>query len=238
MSFIDWIYPKRCPVCLEALPPGKALICPPCREKIRYVVSPTCMSCGKPLSDEAFEYCSNCEKRKPAFIRGLSWAEYASKYVRRMLTEVKYHEDPGLLDFPCLDFAERIRETVAAWHAEALIPVPVHPSKRKLRGYNQAEEIADRLGKALGIPVDPEILVRREKTAAQKELSEQERRNNLATAFLVPSSVHSYHTVILIDDIYTTGSTADACARALKKAGIPEVYLLTLSIGRDHRVTF
>ena len=237
MSFTDLLYPKHCPVCLDALPPGRTLICDPCRKKIRYVKGPRCMKCGKPLADETLEYCGNCEKRMPSFVKGISWAEYTSRYVRRMLSEVKYHENPQLLDFPCLDFGERIREEAAAWQAEALIPVPVHASRLRERGYNQAEEIANRLGAVFGIPVETGLLVRRERTTAQKELNEQERRNNLASAFFVPPSHPSYHTVVLVDDIYTTGSTAEACTRALMNAGISEVYLLTLAIGRDHRVS-
>ena len=237
MSLLDWLYPKRCPICLDALPPGKKLICEPCRERVRRVESPTCMKCGKPLSDETYEYCKNCESHMPPFVRGLSWAEYSSKYIRRMLTEVKYHENPQLLDYPCLDFAERIRKTVEEWQAEALIPVPVHRSKLIERGYNQAEEITKRLSKHLGMPSDPTLLIRREKTKAQKELTEIERRNNLATAFFVPPQHKSYQTVILVDDIYTTGSTAEACTRALLNAGISKVYFLSLAIGRDNRVS-
>lgn len=238
MSFIDLFYPKHCPICLDALPPGKALICAPCEKKIRRVTGPTCVKCGKPLADDTYEYCVNCEKRPPAFRKGIAWAEYTSKYIRRMLSEVKYHENPQLLDYPCQDFAKRILGEVNEWHAEALIPVPVHESRRRIRGYNQAEEIAVRLGAVLGIPTDPNVLFRREKTRAQKELNDTERRNNLAVAFGVRDDAPLYRTVILVDDIYTTGSTADACARTLLKAGIEEVFLLTLAIGRDHRIRF
>lgn len=236
MSWIDILYPKHCPICLDALPPGKTLICEPCRKKIRYVGGAVCMKCGKPLSNELFEYCGNCEKRMPSFVRGIAWAEYASGAIRRMLSEVKYKDNPQLLDFPCLDFGERIQKDVREWHAEALIPVPVHLSRLKERGYNQAEEIANRLSKPLGLPVETSLLIRREKTRAQKELTETERRNNLAAAFFVPPSHRTYHTVVLVDDIYTTGNTAEACTRALLSAGISEVYLLVLAIGRDVRV--
>ena len=253
MSLLDWLYPKRCPICLDALPPGKKLICGPCRERVRRVESPTCMKCGKPLSDETFEYCKNCESHMPPFVRGLSWAEYSSKYIRRMLTEVKYHENPQLLDYPCLDFAEGIADGVLdekkvlygleklvandPEKAEALVPVPVHRSKLIERGYNQAEEITKRLSKHLGLPSDSALLIRREKTRAQKELTEIERRNNLATAFFVPPQHTAYQTVILVDDIYTTGSTAEACTRTLLNAGISKVYFLSLAIGRDNRVS-
>ena len=88
---IDLLYPKHCPVCLDALPPGKKLICEPCRKKIRYVRGAVCFKCGKPIEDESREYCKNCESRMPGFVKGLAWAEYSSFYTRRMLSEVKYH---------------------------------------------------------------------------------------------------------------------------------------------------
>ena len=235
MAWIDLLYPKRCPVCFDALPAGNTLICPECRQKIRYVSGPTCYACGKPLSDDTREYCGNCEKKRPPFKKAVAYAEYGSKYMRRLLYEVKYRENCQLLDFPCLDFALRIKDCVSAWHAEALVPVPVHEKRKRERGYNQAEEIADRLSKALSIPVERSLLVRTENTKAQKELGAEARLANLRNAFSCAKKNTAYHTVILVDDIYTTGSTACACTEALLQSGIPEVYFLSLAIGRDFR---
>ncbi len=231
MSLLDILYPKHCPVCLDILPPGKKLICDPCRKKIAYVKEPYCLKCGRPMTQEWEEYCQNCKKRFPSFERGLVWAQYSSKAIRTMLSQVKYHEDPQLLDFPCLDFAERCKDMVAGFHAECLIPVPVHKSRLKERGYNQAEEIADRLGKVLHLPVDPSYLIREKKTAAQKTLNDYERILNLQKVFRVDGPRAKYETVILVDDILTTGATAEACTWVLKSAGVKKVYFMALAAG-------
>ena len=233
MPIIDLLYPKHCPVCLDALPPGDRLICAPCRQKIRYVKEPACYKCGKPLADETKEFCGSCAQKMPPFIRGVAYAEYGSKYIRRMLSEVKYHQDPQLLDFPCLDFAGRYRPMFERWNAEALIPVPVHRSRLKARGYNQAAEIARRMSDVLDIPVDETYLLRTGRTEAQKKLNDVERFMNLLNAFSVDGEPGRYRTVILVDDIYTTGSTLSACTKVLQNAGVPAVYTAVLAIGRD-----
>jgi len=233
MAMLDLLFPKHCPVCLTALPPGKTLICEACVKKLRLVREPVCYRCGKPLSDGSREFCGNCEKRPPNFVKGIAWAEYSSRYIRRMLSEVKYHENPQLLDYPCLDFGRRKRELVQSWGAGALIPVPVHGKRYRERGYNQAEEIARRLSEEWDIPVVNDWLFRTENTVAQKKLTDRERLLNLMKAFETRGPRERYEKVILVDDIYTTGSTAMACAGTLLNAGAREVYVAVLAIGRD-----
>ena len=231
MSIVDLLYPKHCPVCMDALPPGKTLICAPCRRKIAYTDGPVCYCCGRPLADETQEYCRNCAKSSPSFIRNFTWAEYGSFYTRRMLSEVKYHGDRQLLDFPCQDFAEKIKKEVQHLGIEVLLPVPVYRKRLLLRGYNQAEEIANRLGKALSIPVDRAYLIRLSETKAQKMLGQEARALNLFRAFQVSGSPGKYRTVMLVDDIYTTGATLNACTAVLKRSGTEKIYTATLAIG-------
>ena len=233
MALLDYLFPKHCPICLRALPPGDMTIHSPCREKIRYVRGATCFKCGKPLSSETREFCRDCEKHMPPFSEGIAWGEYTSSYLRRMMSEVKYHGRCQILDYPCEDFAKTYLYRIEAWNAEALIPVPVHPSRRMSRGYNQAEEICFRLSKIWHIPVDEKYLSRTVRTAAQKELTKEERAKNLSRAFSVTGEPEKYRRVILVDDIYTTGSTVSACTEALKSAGVEEVFAAVLLIGRD-----
>ena len=235
MSLIDYLYPKHCPVCLDALPPGKTLICKDCIPKIRYVKGALCYKCGKPLSDGSREYCRNCEARMPSFLAGISWAEYTSFYTQNLMIRVKYFGDSQLLDFPCKDFIEKNRARILGWKAEALIPVPVHPEKLLKRGYNQAEEIANRFSASLGIPVLSDCLIRNENTKAQKSLTGVDRAMNLFRAFSLAKPL-PVKTVILIDDIYTTGATAEACTRVLLQGGAKAVYFLSLAIGRDDSI--
>ena len=232
MSLTDILYPKRCPVCLAALPPGKDLICTPCRKKIRYVKDPVCFKCGRPLASELREYCSECERNMPVFIRNIAWAEYGSFYTRRMLSEVKYHGNRQILDYPCLDFSRSLKPVFTLWKPDVLIPVPIHEKRLHSRGYNQAAEIAERIGKALQVPVDSTSLMRTAETAAQKNLSRSMRALNLLSAFSWQDSPYKYETAVLVDDIYTTGATLNACTGVLLRAGIRNVYCITLSIGR------
>lgn len=112
-----------------------------------------------------------------------------------------------------------------------MIPVPVSRKKMQKRGYNQAALIARQLAEKTGIPTDLHSLARIRDTIPQKELNHQERRKNLNNAFKMDQNAVKYKKVLLVDDIYTTGSTIDACAVALKEAGVQQVYFISLSIG-------
>ena len=229
---IDLLFPKRCPVCLDVLPPGKKLICAPCVKKMPRVQEPYCLKCGRPMeaADEWKEYCRNCEKRFPSFEKGLVYGVYHTEIMSRLMAQVKYHEDPQLLDYPCLDFAESTRKLVQSFGAECLIPVPVHKSRLKERGYNQAELLAKVMSKVTGIPVRADLLMRVEDTKAQKALSREDRSLNLRAAFQAGEGPMPRR-LVLVDDIYTTGATADACTEALLRAGAERVYVATVCCG-------
>jgi ComF family protein len=113
-----------------------------------------------------------------------------------------------------------------------IIPVPVHPLKKRQRGFNQAELVAKELGKLLQTPVITDYLVRKEKTIPQKELTRQQRKANLREAFAARKKGVSYSRVLLIDDIYTTGATMDALSEILKENQSKNVFFLTICVGR------
>lgn len=115
---------------------------------------------------------------------------------------------------------------------EILIPVPMHRSRQNRRGYNQAELLARVLGNTFHIPVRTDLVQKRKSTKAQKELNRKARRKNLSQAFTVSSQARRYCRVMIIDDVYTTGSTIEAVAGNLKAKGVKEVYFLSLCIGR------
>jgi ComF family protein len=113
--------------------------------------------------------------------------------------------------------------------ADCIVPVPLHPARRRDRGYNQSELLARRVGRAAGIPVRPNALCRIRATAVQMELSAAERQVNVAGAFRCDDPLLRGAVVLLVDDVCTTGATLDACASALKTAGALEVHGLTLA---------
>lgn len=146
----------------------------------------------------------------------------------------KYHNKREYSDFYADDIARHLGYSIQAWNADILIPVPIHQIRKRKRGYNQAELLAKKIGNKIGIPVDSEKLFRIKKTLPQKELNDIERRKNLEDAFHVDKNVVQYKKAIIIDDIYTTGSTIDACAKALKAAGVKYVYFICLCIGHGY----
>lgn len=236
MEFVKQIlrvlYPQTCPVCGEIVMPAGELICPGCREKISYVKGPSCMKCGKSVESERTEYCFDCRNLPKSYERNLALVNY-TPVISRSLSKVKYHNCRQNLDFFCEEILRSYGKIIQSWQAQALIPVPVHPSRRRKRGFNQTEEMGKRLEEQLGIPMDCNILFRYKKTMPQKELSDRQRLKNLEQAFTASLDAgRTYQTVILLDDIYTTGSTAEACTKALKKVGIRTVYMLTIAIGK------
>ena len=114
---------------------------------------------------------------------------------------------------------------------QGVIPVPLHEKRYDQRGYNQAELLAESIGRETDIPCYPHYVKRCRNTLPMKTLSGEKRQNNLKKAFIIGQNDVKLDKVLLVDDIYTTGSTLDAVAKELKRNGVKKVYFLTLSIG-------
>lgn len=229
-QFLDLLFPRRCPVCAGIVMPKGALICPGCMKKLSWVRRPTCKKCGKEVISSTVEYCYDCTKHKRTFDHGLALVNY-DETASRSMARIKYGNKREYLDFYAEAIYRKLGPRILSMKADMLVPVPVHPSRMRTRGFNQAQELSRRLSKKLLIPTDASILRRSKKTAPQKSLDPRGRLKNLEQAFLAGSLPPTVRSVILVDDIYTTGSTIEACTRALKKAGAEHVYFVTIFIG-------
>lgn len=229
---LDILYPRKCPVCDRIITPKGALICPPCRKRVSLITEPRCKQCGKALMFEEKEYCEGCQKHERRFRYGVALMDYDS-VGRKILTDLKYRGKRDNADYLTAEAALRLGENIRSMEADALIPVPVHPRRKRVRGFNQAELLAKKLGKRLEIPVRTDLLFRVKNTRPQKELGSLGRLNNLLKAFAVKRWDPSLKKVILVDDIYTTGSTVEACTRVLLAAGAEQVYVVSMAIGKD-----
>lgn len=227
----DILFPRRCPVCDEIVLPRGSLICPECVKILSFVKGPVCKKCGKEVFSDRLEYCFDCTKHTRSFESGRALINY-NDAAKDSMVKIKYKNKREYIDFYTEAICRRYGKQIARMRADVLVPVPVHPSRMKTRGYNQAELLARGIGRSLGIPVRSDLLRRSRKTAPQKELNPAERLKNLEQAFEAEGNFVGIETVILIDDIYTTGSTIEACTRALKRAGVKTVYFLTICIGR------
>lgn len=230
MEFLDILYPKRCALCDRVVSGREYPVCLRCREEVKPITEPRCMRCSKPIDSAEKEFCLDCERHEFRFDCGFAVFLYCGK-IKASIARFKYggRQEYGRFYGEMLNlFAASY---IADWKPEVLIPVPVHAAKLSKRGYNQAKVLADILGKTWGIPVDSRSVKRRKKTRAQKNLNPGERRRNLKEAFTLVKEVR-YKTVVLVDDIYTTGSTIDALATLLKDHGVEKVYFLAACIGR------
>ena len=233
---LDFIYPARCPVCDDVLPAGMHGICAGCHTYIQYIREPRCMRCGKPLEEDE-EFCGDCRDNSRSFEAGRALFVYDG-IMQESMARFKYssRREYGAV------YAEELYRHYGSWvkqtGAGMLVPVPVHPARYRRRGYNQAEILARHFGKLSGLPVGTEMIARMKDTRPQKELSAGERKRNLAGAFSVGRQVRELNQipecVIIMDDIYTTGSTMEACSAVLKETGIRRIYFLCVCIGQGN----
>ncbi|MDE7311075.1 MAG: ComF family protein [Eubacterium sp.] len=223
------LYPHRCPVCGSVL--RDTLICPECAGKLRYVTQPFCYSCGKPVESTVHEYCMDCIRKKHEFCQGRAVFRYQGA-VRGMLYRYKYGNRRDYTEFFALEAARLYGQWVRRLGIELAAPIPLSKKRRKKRGYNQADLFGRRFAQLVGLDYDAGLLVRVRNTAPQKQLSASERKNNLKNAFKMNRNVVNLKRILLIDDIYTTGSTIDAAALVLKQSGVEDVFYLCISIGQ------
>ncbi len=234
-ELIDIIYPPRCPVCGEVKRGKKKLACNGCLERLTWIKEPQCKKCGKMLESEEQEYCFDCNKVQYHFESGYPLWSY-DDIMKKSIADFKYGGRREYGKFYGTVLAERYGPKFLALQVDVIVPVPIHDTKRRERGYNQTEIIADTLGRELGIPVWKDWLVRVRKTMPQKELNQQERLKNLEGAFAIKKrhDLQGNTKVLLLDDIYTSGSTVEACTKVLLKAGADKVYVSTLCIGKGY----
>lgn len=225
----DLLFPRRCPVCGDVVLPKGRLICPGCVKKLSFVTPPVCMKCGKEIDSGLLEYCLDCARRPKSFEYGMALLNY-NKTAAASMAAVKYRNKREYLDFYSCAATVRFGERIRAAGIQRIVPVPVHPSRFRKRGFNQAGELADRLSKELKIPAAG-LLLRVKRTDPQKGLGAGGRLKNLEQAFRALPEAGSFERVLLVDDIYTTGSTAEACTRALLNAGVKKVYFFAVCIG-------
>ena len=222
----DLFFPPRCAVCDTVLPYGSEGVCEACAGRLPYVEEPRCFRCGRTVGNEEEEYCGDCQRKQHLFLRCYPALQYVPP-VSDALAGLKYHGRAEYATFYGRLLATRFREAWEELQPDCMVPVPVHPHRLRKRGYNQAALIAEAISEVMGIPVREDLLVRTADTKAQKKLSREERSLNLRSAFQ-PGISTPPPCVLLVDDIYTTGATADACTEVLLSAGAQRVYVTTV----------
>lgn len=224
-------FPKVCPVC-GRIPDGNKMICAECSKEISIIEEPKCIKCGKPLIKDESLCCGDCNRKTHLFEKGVSLFTYEGAF-RDSIYRFKYDNAREYADFYGRMAKKLYGAVFKKWNIQTIIPVPLYHQKEIKRGYNQAQVFAKYVSKYTGIPIDEKCIIRKKMTVPQKELSDEMRRENLSGAFAVDvTRASKYKRVLLVDDIYTTGSTIDACAKVLLAAGVEKVYFLCISAGK------
>ncbi|MBN1484298.1 MAG: ComF family protein [Chloroflexia bacterium] len=225
-GFLDLLFPPRCVGCQTL----GSWICPNCLAQVGRLEEPVCARCGRPWARG--EICPTCSEgalnwhivRAPFFFEGV---------LQKAVHELKYRGRRVLAGPLAELLAEQVREW--GWPGAPLLAVPLHPARRRARGYNQSALLARSLARRLDWPLLTEGLARQRDTRPQVGLEREERLRNVQGAFAWVGRRSPPPRVVVLDDVYTTGATMRACAVALRTAGAVEVRGLALARPAERR---
>jgi len=220
---LSLLIPPRCEVCGLLQEP---MICDVCRGKFHAISAPFCARCGIPFDPlaQTMTECADCRKSPPAFDAARSAGMYADE-LRRAIHLFKYDGVCAL----AIPLAAFISDTITLpLDIDCLCPVPLHPARERMRGYNQSVLLAEELGQTWRLPVERALLTRILNTTPQMQLPAEERLRNVRGAFTAAPAAQG-RDIGLVDDVYTTGSTLLECSRVLKRAGARHVLVITIA---------
>ena len=238
-KLLSSLFPSRCIFCQQTVKSSivdgvtvnqNIEICADCYETLPHN-SCCCVRCALPLAEgiDNGVFCGRCIQKLPAFDYGFSPFRYEDKIIS-LIHQLKFAEK--------ISYARSIGEILltmveqdlltAQGRPDCLLPVSLHKSRLRQRGFNQSIEVARVISKKMGIPIDNDMVIRRRSTVSQTGLNAQQRRKNIRDAFSVVSDA-SYQHVLIIDDVVTTGSTVNELARVLKKCKVEKVGVLSVA---------
>lgn len=218
---LDLVFPPRCVGCGG----GGAFLCEACIASLPRADGPRCSRCWRPT--RALDPCARCQAEPPAF-DGLRAAFVHEGAAREVVHALKYRGTTALASPMGSLLADAVRRHGLA--VDVVVPVPLSGLRRRTRGFNQAESLARALGRELQLPVRPRAALRRRHTPPQARSADaEERRRNVAGAFVSGRQNIAGGSVLLVDDVTTTGATLGACAAALKEGGAGSVWALAFA---------
>ena len=239
LTILELIYPEEdiCFICDtydDSI--NEEHICLKCKENLRFIGDNKCSICGKPLqADAVIKKCYNCRRHPYYFSKAVAALEYEGT-IKEVIYKYKYGNKPYIYKALGALLVQAIRESdINTNDIDIIVPVPLHRFKIIKRGFNQSELLANYISHAFNIPVSVKNLVRNKMTVRQNNLDRLNRRSNIKGAFKIKKKDDFVgKNIILVDDIFTTGITADECSKELVQAGACDITVVTLATGKSN----
>jgi ComF family protein len=232
-GLVDILFPPACILCKMSISLNykKTQVCHACQDSIKKNNPPFCGKCSRPLKNPLRDFCKICEHQSLHFDHAWGACRYDDT-MKRLIHLFKYGQKTALrhLFFSLInDFVQNYNIKIRSF--DHIIPVPIHPTRLRERGFNQSELIAQIISDNYHIPLSKNSLIRIRHTPNQARVSKKERWTNTYQAFRIKQPFHlTNKNILIIDDLYTTGATSCEIARILKNAGAGKVCILTLAI--------
>jgi len=225
---LNFLFPPFCPICGRKLKERESLICERCYENIKTITPPFCKRCGAPLKkgEKGCKYCSQ-ENFYFSTVRGLG---FFTPPLSEMIHLLKYERKTKIAERLGILMGNLFRLDPALSDTNIILPVRLHASRLRESGYNQSQLLAEEVSEITGKEIMNYVVIRKKPTKSQTTLSHKEREENLKNAFKVVSPESIFNkTILVVDDVMTTGTTLNELAKILKEEGAKQVYGLVLA---------
>lgn len=230
-KLIGLLYPKRTKCCVCGRE-AKESVCSSCLSQLEYIEGRVCLKCGKGIEDEYdANVCPDCEGDNKNFDMAFSCFQYKDMG-KTIIHKLKYENCKEVsYTLGRLMYQKIVDEGM---NLDAVVPVPIHESKEAIRGFNQAQLIAEEIAAGLGIPLW-NCISRTKATTDQFKLDKVNRNLNVHNAFCMDMLYNDVkkENILLVDDVYTTGSTVNECCRILKQQGVRRIFVITAATGSN-----
>jgi ComF family protein len=228
------LLPATCKLCQSVVEDLRlGVVCQSCWDRAKLIEAPFCTACGYAFASKAISaekaLCGPCRRNLYRFDVARAWAPFQEP-VKEVIHQLKYGCHPSLARPLAVRLASTYETHRQRLQADWMLPVPLHPARERERGFNQASEIARHLSRMVGVPLARGWLLRTRPTEVQAGLTRRERRRNVSGAFAMSKSAEIRgRTVLIVDDVFTTGATLNECARILKQSGTAKIAVLTVA---------
>ena len=232
--FLNILSPPRCIACNTGMPANNyAMFCYNCSKSYNLNDGTVCQICGKPINENRDDTCANCKSEKIYYIKNVSRYKYKG-CIKTAIQNMKFKQREWIAYKFGYALAKTVQNEYSDIKFDLVLAVPMSALSELSRGFNQSFEIADIVAKSIKTPIRQNLLLKRALIKTQSGLNRKERIENVKNAFYVRNSKHIVDkTILLIDDVFTTGSTINACAKVLKKNGALAVYTATIATVTD-----